>query len=140
MKKITEDNYKKDGYYKLVVDAVREILDRKDYVTAIEVFVGMGLLSNKDVEEWRYGRISYLERVIKCNLSKANRILRLLSIHAKDMKLTPSTTTYVKWGGKERSDLRFSKTGDANLEAAYCTHYVVLEPYRKHDKTKSQSP
>ena len=85
MKQITVENYQSDKYYPGVVRAVDSILARGDCVSAIDVFIQMGLLSLESVAEWRAGRLPFLERGIKCNLSAANRILRLLRMHAHDL-------------------------------------------------------
>jgi hypothetical protein len=70
-------------------------------VTPIDVFVHMDLLRKEDVESWRFGRIPYLERVIHCNLEKAERILRVLRMHVHDLNMIPSITVYVKWGKRK---------------------------------------
>jgi hypothetical protein len=125
MKKITLANYKTDLYYRKVVCAISEILTADKVVSPVEVFVRLKLLSKEDLEEWRFGRIAYFEKAIRCNLSKASRILRILRFHAHDLNLKPSHTAYVKWGKRRRSPLRFSKTGDPNLEEAYSRHFVA---------------
>ena len=52
-------------------------LRKEDFVIKpVEVFQAMGLLSKKHLEDWRFGRIPYLEKVIQCNLGKAGRIRR----------------------------------------------------------------
>lgn len=101
-----------------------EILSEKGFVAPVEVFVHLKLLSRADLADWRFGRVPYLEKVIHCNLSKGGRILRLLRFHAHDLNLKPSHTAYVKWGKGKRSPLRFSKTGDPNLEEAYSRHFI----------------
>jgi len=126
MKKITLSTYKKDKYYKTVTRAVHEILNKNTVVTPIDVFMEIGKLTKEKYEDWRFSRVPYLEKVITCNLSKANRILRILHYHALDRGLKPSETVYKKWGkGRKRILLRFSKTGHPNLEAAYSRHYVL---------------
>ena len=40
--------------------------------------------------------------------------------------LQPSLTVYKRHGKGPRQHLRFSKTGDPNLEAAYATHLIRL--------------
>jgi hypothetical protein len=79
----------------------------------------MDLLSTESAEDWRRGRISYLERVIRCNLSQASRILSILRMHAHDLDLKPSLTVYKRWTKGSRPLLWFSKTGDHNIEQAY---------------------
>jgi hypothetical protein len=126
MKKVTSSNYKKDKYYKSVTRAVHEILEKSTVVAPIDVFIDIGNLTKEKYEDWRFARVPYLEKVITCNLSKANRILRVLHYHALALGLKPSQTAYRKWGkGRKRIVLRFSKSGDPNLEAAYSRHYIV---------------
>ena len=48
------------------------------------------VLRKIDVESWRFGRVSYLEKVIRCNLGKTSRILRILRMHVHDLNMTPS--------------------------------------------------
>ena len=63
-----------------------------------------------------------LKRVIRCNLTKAGRILRLLRFHAHDLNLNPSLTVYQHKGHR----LRFSRSGEPKIEQAYSTHIVVV--------------
>ena len=78
------------------------------------------------LEDWRIARIPYLERVTIGGLGKKSRLLRILDHHARAIGLKPSQTVYHKWGkGGKRIVLRFSKSGDPGLEAAYSRHYVA---------------
>jgi hypothetical protein len=124
LKKITVANYRQDPYYAKIVRAVADLLREKGFVAPVELFIRMDLLSPESAENWRRGRVSYLERVIRCNLSKASRILRILRMHAHDLDLKPSPTVYKRWTKGSRPLLRFSKTGDHNIEAAYARHFV----------------
>ncbi len=125
MKKPNAANYRDDKYYPKVVRAVAAILASGEVVTPVELFVHLEQLSKADLESWRLGRVPYLEKVIRCNLGQASRILRLLQMHAHDLNLRPSHTAYVKWGKGERTPLRFSKTDDPNLEEAYSRHFLA---------------
>jgi hypothetical protein len=124
MTKTTVETYREDKYYPKIVRAVEAILAQGDVVTPVDVFVRMELLSKADVESWRFGRVPYLEKVSRCSLGKTSRILRILRMHVHDLNMTPSQTAYVKWGKGPRTPLRFSKTGDPNLEAAYSRHFL----------------
>ena len=124
LKKITVANYRQDPYYAPIVRAVEGLLREKGFVAPVELFIRMNLLSPESAEDWRRGQISYLERVIRCNLSKASRILRILRMHAHDLDLKPSLTVYKRWTKGSRPLLRFSKTGDHNVEEAYARHFV----------------
>jgi len=122
---VTVKDYRSDQFYSRIVLAVSAILATGKVVAPIDVLVGMGLLKPEDVEDWRFGRIPYLERVIYCNLTKVGRILRILQMHAYELNLVPSRTAYVRWGRKgHRAPLRFSKTGDLKIEEAYGRHFM----------------
>jgi hypothetical protein len=129
LKKITVANYRQDPYYAPIVRVVEDLLSEKGFVAPVELFIRMNLLSPESAEDWRRGQISYLERVIRCNLSKASRILRILRMHAHDLDLKPSLTVYKRRTKGSRPLLRFSKTGNHNIEEAYARHFV--SPRRK---------
>ncbi len=131
MKKISVENYRSDKYYPRVVRAVDAILARQDFVAPTEVFAEMSLLSEQAIEEWRAGRLPFLERAIRCNLSTASRILRLLRMHAHDLNLRPSCKAYVRRTRGGRLRLRFTKGCDLKLEEAYARHFVRIISKRK---------
>jgi hypothetical protein len=124
LKKITVANYRQDPYYSRIMKAVAGLLEEKGFVAPLELFIRMDLLSSESVENWRRGRIPYLEKAIRCNLAKASRILRILRMGAHDLDLKPSLTVYKRWTKGSRPRLRFSKTGDHNIEDAYACHFV----------------
>ena len=121
MRKVGVTNYREDPLYPRVVRAVSAILQTGKVVAPVDVLVAMGLLAPERVEDWRRGRLAYLERVVRCNLS---RLLRILRFHAHDLHLVPSFVAYVRWGKGPKLRLRFTRTGDPNLEQAYATHLV----------------
>ncbi len=137
MKKVTAGNYKKDKWYPRVVRAVSEILADGDVVAPVEVFIRLNLLRRADLEDWRFWRIPCLERAIRCNLSNAGRILKVLRLHARDRNLKPSFTGYMKWGKGPRIHLRFSKFGDPNLETAYSTHFITQRLHLEKTRNKA---
>jgi hypothetical protein len=123
LKKITLANYRQDRHYARIVKATEDLLREKGFVAPVDLFIRMALLSRESVEDWRRGRIPYLERLICCNLSKASRILRILQMHAHDLDLKPVPTVYKRWTKGPRTLLWFSKTGDRHVEAAYARHF-----------------
>lgn len=124
MKSPAVGTYQTDTLFPKIARAVADILRTNPVVAPVEVLIQMGRLSRKDYEGWRFGRVPYLERVIQGNLSKANRILRILRLHAHDLNLRPSSTAYMKWGKGPKTRLRFSKTGDPNVEEAYARCFI----------------
>lgn len=126
MKKITVENYTTHKYYPKIVKAVDDELKSQNFVAPIRVFVSMGLLEAQDIDNWQKGRVPYLERVVKCNLAKASRILRILRFHAHDLNLEPSVTIYRRKTAGGKIPLRFSKYGEKNIEEAYSRHFVKV--------------
>jgi hypothetical protein len=106
-----------------VLAAANAALDRNQYVAPIDVLTGLGWLRAEHAEAWRRGRVPYLERVTTASLGKLSRVLRILRNWAERDGLQPRETAYTAWT-KSRHQLRFTKTGDENLERAYRTHWV----------------
>lgn len=115
---------REDPLYPRIARAVAAILERGTVVAPVDVLVGMGLLAPDHLEDWRRGRVHYLEQVINCNLTRLSRLLRILRFHAHDLKLVPSVTVYTRWGKGPKRPLRFTKSGDPKLEEAYASHFV----------------
>jgi hypothetical protein len=124
MRKPSLATYRQDPLYPRIASAVEDILRCGKIVTPVDVIVVMELLTHEHLDEWRRGRIPYLERVINCNLGRLGRLLRILRFHAHDLNLKPSMTGYMRWGKGPKQRLRFTKTGDPRLEEAYATHFV----------------
>jgi hypothetical protein len=93
----------------------------------VQVLMDLGYLSAADYENWRFGRLDYLERVCKVNLRKLSFIMKEVRAYARKNDLKPSWTFYKQWGRKGKRPavkLRFSKSGDEDVERGYATHYV----------------
>ncbi|OMF90374.1 hypothetical protein [Paenibacillus sp. FSL R7-0337] len=113
---------------KKVGEIVKKLIAGKGVVTPLKVFLRLGAVSPEQVEEWRLGKVPYLERVLRGNLSQFNFILSLIRQKAREHELKPSHTDYVKRGKGPKRPLRFSKTGDVAMEQRYSTHYVTTNP------------
>src|SRR5262245_7655927 len=122
--RVSVDDFQNDPMFRRIECAVAELLTKGNVVAPVDVLVGMGLLRSEHLDNWRRGRVPYLERVVNCNLTRLSRLLRILRFHAHDLNLKPSVTMYKRYGKGPKQRLRFSKTGDAGLEAAYATHFV----------------
>ena len=108
-------------------------LAKSGFVTSIDVLLGLGWLSAADVENWRRGRVPYLERVTQAGLGKLSTAMRALQRWARQRGLRPSQTDYRSWT-RTRTALRFSKSGDPHIEQAYRTHWVGSSlPARQHE-------
>ncbi len=124
--------------------AAEAALSRQKYVSAIDVLCGMGLLTAAHVDDWRKGRVDFLERVIQANLSKISSTMAIFRRWAAEKGLKPSETGYVRHTRGGTMALQFSKSGNPGIEKRYRTHFVspaLSEKKQQRLKEKlNQSP
>ena len=118
----------KDLISKVHDSMYRQCRDR-GYATAVDVLMDTGILLKQKYEDWRFGKIPFLEAVCNANLNKLSLVLRTMRSYAKKQGLKASFTYYKRWGVKKRGHkvtipLRFSKSGNPEVEKQYATHYV----------------
>ncbi len=107
-----------------VTRAAEAALSRQQYVSAIDVLCGMGLLLPMHVDSWRKGRVDYLERLIQGNLHKISSSMEILQRWAREKGLKPSETVYARRASSGTIPLQFSKRGDPAIEKNYSMHYI----------------
>ena len=117
------------------------------YAAPVDVLVDIGVLPKQKYEDWRFGKVRYLEAVCTCNFKKLSFIMKQIRSYAKKSDLKPSFCYYKRWGVKKKHGhkpvipLRFSKSGNPEIEKAYATHYVDLvrvEKLRKENAVSSE--
>ena len=96
----------------------------KGFVGAVDVLMQLDYLTKKDYEDWRFGRVDYLEKVCNVNLSKLTLINKLIRKYSIELDLKESWTGYNQYGKGVKRRLRFSKSGQKNIEDGYATHYI----------------
>ena len=101
-----------------------KLLKKQGYICFIDVFIALEYLDKKDVESWRMKRIPYLEKCIQVNLGRISFILKTVRSNCINGKLKESYTAYRSWGKGKKVTLRFSKSGQANIEKIYATHFI----------------
>lgn len=109
-----------------VVRAAEAALAQQRYVSAIDVFLGLGWLAPTHLDEWRQGRVQCLERVVQASLPKLSTAMRLFRRWAQGRGLVPSESGYVA-RTRDRRPLRFSVSAAPEIERAYRTHWVSPE-------------
>ena len=110
----------------------------KGLVCAVDILMQLDYLIKKDYEDWRFGRIEYLEKCCNINLSKLTLINKLIRKYSAELGLKGSWTGYNKYGRGEKRRLRFSKSGDKNIEDRYATHYIDTKRINELKEKKSQ--
>jgi hypothetical protein len=109
---------------KKVRQTVQQLVLEKGFVSPLDLLLKMEKISLAAVKNWRFGRVPFLEREVRGNLSQLNFILNKLHQVAREMELKESHTAYMSWGKGTKQPLRFSKSGDAHTERRYSTHFV----------------
>jgi hypothetical protein len=123
-KRVTVHDFRADPIFPRIERAVAAILTSGKVVAPVDVLVRMDILAPTDFDAWRFGRVPYLERVIRGSLSRLSRLLRILGFHCHDLNLVASHTVYLKHGKGPATPLRFTKTGEERLEKIYARHFV----------------
>ncbi len=80
-----------------VHNAVYQQIKKTGKATPVQVLIDLGYLSEADHERWRFGKIDYLERVVKVNLHKISFIMKQVRAYAKKADLKPSWTFYKRY-------------------------------------------
>lgn len=109
-----------------VVRAAEAALVERQFVSPIGVLVGLGWLAPSHVAAWRQGRIETLEGALTVSRAKLSAALRLLDGWARRRDLVASETAYIA-RTVDRRMLRFSESGDPDVERAYRTHWLSPE-------------
>jgi hypothetical protein len=77
---------------KRIIQAARQVLQRQNYVSAIDVLTSAGMLQPSHILDWKKGRIPYLEKVIQGNLGKISftmKCFRDWALKTTSVPLTP---------------------------------------------------
>jgi hypothetical protein len=72
----------------------------RGYAAPVDVLMDIDVLPKQKYEEWRFGRIPYLEAVCTVNLRKLSFIMHQMRVYAKKKRLT-HLFAITKSGGKE---------------------------------------
>jgi hypothetical protein len=109
-----------------VAKAAEEVLAARHSVSAIDILIGIGWLDPGAMERWRRGQIDCLEEAIQVNPLRTSEALQFFQSWGTARGLFASPTAYVDRTPQRRA-LRFSPSGDAEIEASYRTHWVSPE-------------
>lgn len=115
-----------------VHNSVYRQCQKRGYATPVDVLMDVGVLEKQKYEEWRFGKIPYLEAACNCNLRQPSFVMKQIRSYADKNGLKPSFCYYKQWGTKKKNGqghkqvypLRFSKSGKSEIEKTYATHYV----------------
>lgn len=119
---------------------VHKVMDEqcatRGFAAPADVLIDLGYLTKQDYNAWRNGKVPYLERVCKTNLSKLTLINKEIRAYARQHGLKPSMTIYKSWGKGSKKTLQFSKSDRPEIEKSYATHYVVQKSSQRISQEK----
>jgi hypothetical protein len=101
-------------------------LGEHKFVSPIDVLCGLGWLHPSNVERWRRGRPGVLEDVVFIDAQRISIAIGLLHTWASERGLQPSEQPY-RTASRTARELRFSASGDPELERAYKTHWLSAD-------------
>jgi hypothetical protein len=76
-----------------VIKAAEAALAAKNYVSPVDVLVGIGWLDSAALKRWQQGQVDYLERVVQTNLSRISEAMKLFRSWAAAKGLVPKERT-----------------------------------------------
>lgn len=118
-------------------NAMYQNIRKKGWVAPVDVLLDIGVLSKENYENWRFGRIDFLERKCNVNLRKLSGIMQEIRAYAHSNNLKTSWTFYHGWGKNSKNELRFSKSGNEKVEYHYATHFL---DEKRIDELKQTAP
>lgn len=67
-----------------VHQAMQKQCEMRGYAAPADVLMDIGVLSRKNYEDWRNGKIPFLEKVCTINLHKLSFIMREIQVYARE--------------------------------------------------------
>jgi hypothetical protein len=89
------------------------------YVSAIDVFAGLGWLPASDIRRCRQGCLLSLQQALQVSPEKIVRLMELLREWAQQLGLRPDELLYLAGTARSRRELRFSTHDDPELEKSF---------------------
>jgi hypothetical protein len=117
-----------------VIEAAEAALATQGYVSAIDVFLGIGWLDGGAPKRWQQGQLDCLEGAVQTSPVRLWEAMELFRAWATGKGLLASETDHVA-RTPQRQTLRFSRSGDATIERMYRTRWVSPAlPERKRER------
>ena len=117
-----------------------QALAEQQYVRPIDVLLGLGWLAPSHLDQWRQGRVPYLEQEIQGSPGKVGPAMAEFHRWARESGLAPYETTSLA-RTRDRRQLRFTAGADPSVEQAYRTLWVSAElsPRKRERLVEEQS-
>ena len=97
-------------------------------VFPFEVLMDVGVLSKENYEDWRFGRVPFLEAICTVNVRKLSFIMHLMRIYAKKYDLKTFVSFYKQWGQKSQRAMARNRSSNfalASMEIPLLKHGML---------------
>ena len=92
---------------KELIGKIRSSMDHqlqvRGYAAPVDVLIDTGILSKQKYEDWRFGRVRYLEAVCNAKLKRLSFVLHQMRVYAQAHDLKPSFCYYKRWGVRRKT-------------------------------------
>ena len=106
---------------KKIKEEMEKEIEASGCSTPADLLIALGYLDDGAFQDWKKGRLSYLEKAIKLGPQKLLRLMAVMSAHAKREGYKPKSFEYSSPGNLP---LRFSRTGNEVIEGQFATRYI----------------
>jgi hypothetical protein len=107
-----------------VVRSAENTLRDQHHVSVLDVFQGMGLLTDSHIKYWRNAGVDTLEEVLQAGREKVEKALRIFERWASERGLESMPSRYVRATRDGEQNLRFTGERFAGLEEQFHLNYV----------------
>ena len=75
----------------------------------MDVLIKLVFITEADFQNWRFGKIPYLEKVCQANLHKLSAVNRLIRKYSAECNPEALWTEYNKWGKGPKKETHFQQ-------------------------------
>ena len=119
-----------------ILQAAESLLKQQGSLSPLEVLVKVHLLHPVHLEEWKSGKIPYLEFILEKDLHKIRYLTKWLHTWALQKGLRPQEMTYLSKGNNlSQKQLEFTRNGRPQTELLYRTHFRTPESSKQKKPT-----
>lgn len=126
-----------------IIGVAEKTLQTQHYVCCIDILLGIGWLQFVHFDDWRKGRLLYLEQALQVNVNSLIYAINFFQQWAIGKGLKPSEKKYLAKTRDPQQELQFSEKGDLSSEKIYRTYYISSELSEKKQqnlKEKLEKP
>jgi len=118
-----------------IISIASQTLDEYQYVSTLDILLGLGYLSPSILDRWYRGRLSYLENGMQVGSEKLSFAIQFFHEWANQQGLIPREKNYIQKASTRTNYLIFSESAQKATEKYYKTYYLSpLLPDKKQQR------